>query len=520
MEFKLEYSINEEVKTFYLNKNTVTIGKLSGNDLQLADNSVSRNHCKIVKTGKTYKVSDQGSTNGTYVNGKRVSERKLETGDTITIGRTILKFLEVSRQESYTDVDDQKISMVIPLSEDLVVKKEEDVEGGMMNFLASLTLLGKELIASTTFEESFKKVGELIFKYLEPKQIHIFSYDEKQQQLELKYSHSVKGGTNGKVNISKTIAMKAINEKVAILSANTMDDDRFDGAQSIIMYGITSAVSVPIWTKNSIYGLIYLDTNEFDKMFKPNDAEILSIIANFAGFSIEGINSLERLNREKKIRARLERYHSPAVVSRIMESHDSSTLEMKTYKETEATVLFMDIVRFTTKVEHMNPVEIGVFLNHFFTQMTDVIFKHNGTLDKYIGDCIMAVFGVPFEVGNHAESAILAALDMRERLEDMNKSLPPEDKIRIRIGINTGKLVAGDFGSPKRLDYTVIGNTVNVASRLESSVADVNEIAISEATFELAKDRFEVEPLGKKKLHGLSQSVKTYKVLKTKEESL
>jgi len=474
MEFKLEYSINDEVKTFYLNKNTVTVGKLSGNDLQLADNSVSRNHCKIVKAGKTYKVSDQGSTNGTYVNGKRVSERKLDTGDTVTIGRTILKFLEVSRQESYTDVDDQKISMVIPLSEDLVVKKEEDVEGGMMNFLASLTLLGKELIASTSFEESFKKIGELIFKYLEPKQLHIFSYDEKQQQLELKYSHSLKGNSKDKVNISKTIAMKAINEKVAILSANTMDDDRFDGAQSIIMYGITSAVSVPIWTKNSIYGLIYVDTNEFDKMFKPNDAEILSIIANFAGFSIEGINSLERLNREKKIRARLERYHSPAVVSRIMESHDSSTLEMKTYKETEATVLFMDIVRFTTKVEHMNPVEIGVFLNHFFTQMTDVIFRHNGTLDKYIGDCIMAVFGVPFEVGNHAVSAIQAALDMRERLEDLNKSLPPEDKIRIRIGINTGKLVAGDFGSPKRLDYTVIGNTVNVASRLESSVADVN----------------------------------------------
>ncbi|UCH95014.1 MAG: adenylate/guanylate cyclase domain-containing protein, partial [Candidatus Aminicenantes bacterium] len=230
----------------------------------------------------------------------------------------------------------------------------------------------------------------------------------------------------------------------------------------------------------------------------------------------EGINSLNRLNREKKIRNRLERYHSPAVVSRIMESHDSSTLEMKTYKETDATVLFMDIVGFTTKVEHMNPVEIGVFLNHLFTEMTEVVFKHNGTLDKYIGDCIMAVFGVPFEVDNHAELAIQAAIDMIKRLEEMNKNLPTKDIINIKIGINSGKLVAGDFGSPKRLDYTVIGNTVNIASRLESSVAGANEIIISEATYNLTRDIFEYQLLGEKKLQGLSKPVKAYKVLKNK----
>jgi adenylate cyclase len=516
MEYKLEYIINEEVKTYYLNKDVVTTGKLSGNDLQLADNSVSRNHCKFEHAKTTYKIVDLGSTNGTYVNGKRITEKKLDVGDNITIGRTILKFLAVTKNESYTDVDDQKISMVIPLSDQLIAEEEKKLGVEKLGFLTSLTALGKDLISATSLEDSFEKIGNLIFEHMEPKRVFIFFYNEQQEDLDLKYSHTRKGKSVGTVNISKTIAMKAIREKVAILSSNTQDDARFDGAESIIMYGITSAASVPIWTKSSIYGLIYIDTTEFDKIFQEHDLEVLSIIANFAGLSIEGINSLNRLNREKKIRARLERYHSPAVVSRIMESQESSTLEMNTYKETEATVLFMDIVGFTTKVEHMNPVEIGVFLNHLFTEMTEVVFKHNGTLDKYIGDCIMAVFGVPFAAENHALLAIQAAIDMLTQLEEMNESLPPEEKIKIRIGINSGKLVAGDFGSPKRLDYTVIGNTVNIASRLESSVAGPNEIVISQATYDLSKDAVECEILGEKKLHGLSKSVKSYKVVKMK----
>lgn len=516
MEFKLEYIINDELKTFYLNKDTVTTGKLAGNDLQLTDNSVSRNHCKFVSTGGMCKVIDLGSTNGTYVNGKRVTEHNLDIGDNITIGRTILKFLEAARESSYTDVDDQKISMVIPLSDKLLVKEEKQIEVSKLNFLTSLTALGKELIASTSLDSSFEKVGDLIFDFLSPKRLYIFFYDEQQEHLDLRFSRTYKGKVEEKANLSKTIAMKAIKEKVAILSSNTQDDARFDGAQSIIMYGITSAISVPVWTKNSIYGLIYLDTTEFDKMFQENDLELLSVIANFVGLAIEGINSLNKLNREKKIRARLERYHSPSVVSRIMDSQNTSTLEMNTYKETEATVFFMDVVKFTTRVEHMNPVEIGVFLNHLFSEMTEIIFKHNGTLDKYIGDCIMAVFGVPFEMADHSRRAIEAALEMVTRLNEINEKLPDPDKIKIRIGINSGKLVAGDFGSPKRLDYTVIGNTVNIASRLESSVAQDNEIIISGATYEIANDMFECECLGEKQLQGLSIPVTAYRVLKKK----
>jgi len=518
VEYKLEYIINGVLKVFELDKKFISVGKLEDNDLVLKDNAISRRHFSLIKNNNGYSIKDLGSTNGTLVNGTIIKEIALKINDEISAGRTHLKFLPVGKDISYNVVDDQKISMIIPLVDDLNSKKKEQIEKYDIGLFTSLTELGKELISSSSIETTFEKAGELIFSFINPMHLYIFSYDENEDDLHLKYSKNRKNKKVDKINISKTIAMKAINEKAAILSSNTMDDKRFDGAKSIILYGITSAFSIPIWTKDSIYGLIYVDTTQFDQQFKKEDLEVLSIIANFSGLSIESINRFNDLNKEKKVRARLERYHSPSVVSRILEVGDNNTQDLMDYKESVATVLFMDIVGFTTKVEHMNPVEVGIFLNNFFTVMTDIVFKYNGTLDKYIGDALMAVFGVPFENENHAKSAISAALEMRERLDYINENLSKKDKVRIRIGIHTGKLISGDFGSPKRLDYTVLGNNVNIASRLESSVAKKNEIVISHSTMKLTKGVFEIEELGKKKLHGISKMIKSYKVLSKSEE--
>ncbi len=500
-----------------MKKDEITIGKLSGNDFFIDDNSISRKHCKLVKGINSYKIFDLNSTNGTYVNGKRIKEKDLEIGDNITVGRSILKFLENKEEHKITDIDDQKISVIIPLSNNLKLKKGKDAITSELSMLESLTTLGKNLIGATTLEESFEKVGKLLFSFLNPNRLYIFSYDGESKNLDLKYSLS-EGSEKKEVKISKTIAMRSINEKVAILSSNTMDDSRFDGAKSIIMYGIRSAISIPIWTKNSIYGLIYADTTRIEKIFEERDLEMISIIANFTGLSVEGIKSQNNLIREKKIRSRLERYHSPAIVSKIMELKDSKTNEFTGYHESEASVLFMDIVGFTTRVENMKPMEIGVFLNNFFTEMTDIIFENNGTLDKYIGDSIMAVFGVPFEQKNHAELSIRTALEMLKKLKKINHSVPEKEKIEIRIGINSGKLISGDFGSPSRYDYTVIGNSVNIASRLESSIAKPGEIIVSEITMKQTKKKFNFKMLGEVSLHGISKPVKVYSALGNKKE--
>jgi adenylate cyclase len=146
--------------------------------------------------------------------------------------------------------------------------------------------------------------------------------------------------------------------------------------------------------------------------------------------------------------------------------------------------------------------------------MTDVIFKHEGTLDKYIGDAIMAVFGAPLDMPDHAARCVRAGLEMRERLLEFNSERKEGPQLRIRIGINSGNAMAGEIGSTNKREYTVLGDTVNTASRLESSVAKPMMVVIGENTYEAVKSQFEVKSLGKATLKGKEREVSVFEVLR------
>jgi adenylate cyclase len=179
----------------------------------------------------------------------------------------------------------------------------------------------------------------------------------------------------------------------------------------------------------------------------------------------------------------------------------------------DVSVLFADIVGFTTMSEKMSPAAVALLLSDYLSRMTDVIFKYEGTLDKYIGDALMAVFGAPLDMPDHAERSIRAALEMRERLEEFNAERKEGPVIRIRIGINSGKAVAGEIGSINKKEYTVLGDTVNTASRLESSVAKAGGIVIGENTYAAVKSSFQCHSLGKASLKGKEKEVAVYEVL-------
>jgi adenylate cyclase len=168
----------------------------------------------------------------------------------------------------------------------------------------------------------------------------------------------------------------------------------------------------------------------------------------------------------------------------------------------------------------MSPSSVSLLLNDYLSRMTDVIFKYEGTLDKYIGDAIMAVFGAPLDMPDHAPRAIRTALEMQERLAEWNaerKEGSPE--LRIRIGINSGKAVAGEIGSVNKKEYTVLGDTVNTASRLESSVAKPGSVVIGANTYALAEGQFECRALGTFKVKGKALEIPAYEVLAAKAES-
>jgi class 3 adenylate cyclase len=180
-------------------------------------------------------------------------------------------------------------------------------------------------------------------------------------------------------------------------------------------------------------------------------------------------------------------------------------------QQRDVTVMFCDIVGFTALCEQLDPAAIGDLLNSFFGRMADVIFAHEGTLDKFIGDSILAVFGAPFDQPDHAARCVAAALAMRKELAHFNLERP--HRIRIRMAINTGRALTGEIGSPKRREFTVLGNVVNTAARLEASVAQPDQIVISDTTRERLGEAFQLRPLGVVSLGGRGANLATFEVI-------
>jgi class 3 adenylate cyclase len=180
-------------------------------------------------------------------------------------------------------------------------------------------------------------------------------------------------------------------------------------------------------------------------------------------------------------------------------------------QERDVTVMFCDIVGFAALCEQLEPAVIGELLNSFFGRMADVIFDHEGTLDKFMGDGLLAVFGAPFDQPDHAARCVAAALAMRKQLAHFNLEQPRH--IRIRIAINTGRALTGDIGSPKRREFTVLGNVVNIAARLGASVAQPDQIVISDTTRERLGDAFQLRPLDVVSLPGRESNLATFEVI-------
>ena len=217
----------------------------------------------------------------------------------------------------------------------------------------------------------------------------------------------------------------------------------------------------------------------------------------------------QQLMQETWRRERLQRHHSLGVIERVLQGTDADQRFIP--QQRDVTVMFCDIVGFTTLCEQLEPAAIGDLLNSFFGQMADIIFDHEGTLDKFIGDAILAVFGAPFDQPDHAARCVAAALAMRRQLAHFNLEQP--HPIRMRTAINTGRALTGDIGSPKRREFTVLGDVVGIAAHLEASVAQPDQIVISDRTREQLGAAFQLRPLGVVSLRGRESNLAAFEVI-------
>lgn len=503
-----------------------TIGRHPKNTIQILDRIISKEHAQVIMTPDgRFLLQDLGSLNGTYVGNKKIRQQVLRDGDEITLGSTRLIYREHTRDERAIQrvtiapgMMESHIRQRIAAEPDTEFRPEREIfdEQQLRRDYERLRLaheLGRAVSNEFDLEKLLQKILDNAFEVLAADRGVILLMDELGQPIP-KVAKQKRGAPTDEIVLSNSILNEVIREKQAVLSSDATIDSRFSGAHSIIMQGIRSTMCVPLLHGNDLLGIMNLDSQIATNAFSEKDLRIFTGIANQAAIAIQNVRLAHKIEFEAKTRAQFQRFFSPGIVQQILEG--KLTLDGVGEKR-DATILFADIRGFTAISEKVDAHEIVELLNDYFEVMVEVLFRYDGTLDKYVGDEIMALFGVPMANEEATLLAVECAIEMQHALTEFNRTRTAENQqpLQVGIGINTGEVVYGAIGSSKTLQYTVIGDAVNTASRL-CSLAKPGEIICSENTICRVKDRIKAVELPKVKVKGKHDALTIFRVLGTR----
>ncbi|MFH1114822.1 MAG: adenylate/guanylate cyclase domain-containing protein [Pseudomonadota bacterium] len=525
----------QEIEQEFLGHQT-TVGRHERCDLCLVDTMVSRNHCIILREGKGFVVKDLESRNGTWINGRRIkNRRRVKDGDVIQIGPFRLHFspgipgrvplhnqtLDMSELQQAPFVHKNETEQVVKpigmisnyLSETAgeVERIPTKVRRERLNRnLLTLYRITEELVVTKDLDEILDYIMDQIFEIFSPSQATILLRDAAGLPAPRKQrSHHGEGMARP---VSGTIVARIMEDRVAVLTDNALEDPRFEMGDSVVIDGIRSVIAAPIWEDREILGVLYIDRLDMVGGYLTEDLDLLTAIGHQAALAIQRWNLTERVREQAVrgaiIRENLKRFHSSQVVDLILKG--DADLEVR---ETEATIFFCDIVGFTSFCETATPEQLRKILNLFCKTVNEIVFNEQGTLDKFIGDAAMAIFGAPLLQKDHPSRAIRSAIRIRESLSDAMVSLPPALRFKVRYGINTGQVIVGNFGSDERMDYTVLGHAVNLASRI-CQTAEPDGILIGLDTYKQIEGLgvFDARRIGSRSLKGLRRRKKLYEI--------
>ncbi len=547
----LIHAPNDETRVIKLEKKTVTLGRRDDNDIIVDDVFVSRNHAEIVFEKGKYKLRDRQSRYGTFVNGLRITESTLNYGDEIQVGNIVITFVDektldqipakkppTRRIDLQLDVSKQLNDLERKFSEDA---SQDTIFRTMAELRSTFTNFERKLIDAERSKEiasTLCEVGKIInfvfdvnvllnllmdlaLKITQARRGFIMLHDAANNRLNVKVARNMGGELEAAKagGISQSLAWQTFKSGKLIATNDASTDERFQDQASVINYAIGAVICVPLVARErGKIGVLYLDNPATMKRFDQSDIEFMSSFANQSAIAIENAQLYEKIKEEEKMRARLQRFFSPAVVDRIMIEEGGFKLGGE---HRIATVLFCDIRGYTSLTEKIDVMIAVEILNDFLSSMSEEVFIYEGTLDKFIGDCVMAIFGAPVAHEDDPLRAVKAALGMRRRVRELKQQwlerikMPDIAGFDIGIGVHTGEVIAGNIGNINRMEYTVVSAAVNLASRLEGA-ADRGQILISRETHELVKERVDARELPPVKLKNISRPVTVFEVLDLK----
>ena len=521
---------------FELTDVSVTVGRLSSNDIQLKDGSVSKTHARIQPSTKTqgWKIDDLGSSNGTYVNDNQITSQELTAGARIRCGNTEM-ILDDSMlvDDDINNIEDMEesspsIYTSIPVLEPGALEealRSGESDRSSKTKVASATkehpsdrklkliqLIGEKLIKTTDSHELADEIMSIVVRQTKADRGFLCIFNQKGEHIPLA-THGLKQGDQ--MRISRTVLKRLLEEKSGILIKKiAVEDQAFESLKAM---NVASTLCIPLWTTDKIMGFISLDRTGRSGSFTKSHLELMLAVAHQAAIGIERARLARKAEQEYSVRSYLSKYLDEKLVQHIVDSKSSGGRDPLAPTEREVTVLFSDIVSFTKISEGLKPSELADFIYDYLTAMTEIIFAHGGTIDKYIGDAVMALFGAPIPSDSAPSSAIRAALQMADYVEQMPVPAAVKDPLRVRFGISTGNAVVGNIGSAQRAEYTAIGDTVNIASRLES-FGRPQEICIDQATRDAAEKEFTMQGIGSIDVKNRAQPVSVFQVLSEKRK--
>ena len=364
--------------------------------------------------------------------------------------------------------------------------------------------LSEKLTACLDVQEIAKLVILEAQKLIQATNVSVMLLDPQSQKLEIAVADGKESETKTQLSPGVGIAGSVLLNNKAEIVNNVWNDPRFvSGENSII-----SLICAPLKTQNGCLGVINISSEE-PANYKAQDLKFATSLASIAAAAIENAMLHKNKLQEERIKSQLERYIPPQLVNAIITAKEGD-ISLAPAKKSIA-ILFSDIRSFTTKCEELPPEMIVGYLNEYFTHMVDVIFSHEGTVNKFVGDMIVAMFGAPAKLIDNEKQAIAAAIGMQLRLRTI-----PVDWIKENfltgIGISSGEVVIGNIGSPQHLDYTAIGDEVNLASRLQG-IAQGGQILVTSSVYEATKGFFTYREVGNITVKGKRKSVDVFEVI-------
>jgi adenylate cyclase len=317
-------------------------------------------------------------------------------------------------------------------------------------------------------------------------------------------------------SISRTAVRTAIEQRVMLSSHDVMQDANLKFSQSVVLQSISSLACAPLVGREGVYGALYIDRRITPDKFTDLDTQLLGAVAAQAATAVEATRAHERSQREALARAAFARFMPEHIIKELVENPEKFQLGGVNKR---VTVLFCDVRGFTKLAHRARPDTIVDLLNILFTAMAAEIFEHQGTLNKYIGDGLMALFGAPLGGESDASNAVATAVAMQRRVGEVNeqltaKNLPP---VKLGIGINTGEATVGVIGAHQRSEYTAIGDTVNIASRIEG-IAQPGQILVTETTAQELGGAFLLSAPQEITVKNIDEPVRVYSVIYQPEE--